>query len=115
MISVGQASVPPVVHLEGEIDLAAAPALQQHLDDLIASGSSTIVVDLLDATFLDSVALGVLVGALERCRAAGGTLHLVVTNRRISKVLEITGLDKVFPLHNRWNGLMGDSEEHTAQ
>jgi anti-sigma B factor antagonist len=105
----------PVVHLEGEIDLAVAPALQGQLDALLAEGATTIVVDLLDATFLDSVALGVLVGSLQRCRDVGGNLHLVVSDRRIAKVLEITGLNDVFPIHDRWNGLVGKREEQTTQ
>ncbi|MGO9457193.1 MAG: STAS domain-containing protein [Acidimicrobiales bacterium] len=91
---------PPVVHLRGEIDLAQAPQVQERLDRLADVGATTIVVDLLDATFLDSVALGVLVGALKRCRAAGGTLHLVVTEPRIVKVLRITGLLDEFSVHD---------------
>ncbi len=91
---------PPVVHLSGEIDLAQAPQVQERLDRLADVGATTIVVDLLDATFLDSVALGVLVGALKRCRAAGGTLHLVVTEPRIVKVLRITGLLDEFSVHD---------------
>jgi anti-sigma B factor antagonist len=94
----------PVVALSGEIDLAVAPTMQERLDALFGEGKTTIVVDLLDATFLDSIALGVLVGALERCRKSGGELHLVVTEPRILRVLEITGLVTTFPIHSTWQG-----------
>jgi anti-sigma B factor antagonist len=94
----------PVVALTGEIDLAVAPSLQQRLDQLLSRGSTTIVVDLLGATFLDSIALGVLVGTLDRCREAGGDLHLVVTEPRILKVLQITGLSDTFPIHSTRQG-----------
>jgi anti-sigma B factor antagonist len=90
----------PVIVLAGEVDLAVAPSLKERLDSLFAGGESTVVVDLLDATFLDSMALGVLVGALEKCRNNGGDLHLVVTEPRILKVLEITGLVDTFPIHS---------------
>ena len=93
----GEAFSIPIVGVTGEVDLAVAPSLRQRLDLLLSAGSTTIAVDLLGATFLDSVALGVLVGALERCRQAGGDLYLVVTEPRILKVLEITGLSKTFP------------------
>jgi anti-sigma B factor antagonist len=89
----------PVLRFSGEVDLAVAPELQEQLDALIADGAKTIVVNLLDATFLDSIALGVLIGALEQCRSEGGDLHLVVTEPRILKVLEITGLADTFPMH----------------
>jgi len=89
---------PPVVSLSGEVDLAVAVGLQESLDQLLASGASTIVVDLLDATFLDSIALGVLVTTLEECRSKGGDLPLLVADPRILKVLEITGLVDTFTI-----------------
>lgn len=89
----------PVVSATGEIDVATAPPLRDRLQALTASGRSTVVVDLLGVTFLDSTALGVLVGALKRCRESGGDLPLVITEPRILKVFEITGLTDVFPIH----------------
>jgi anti-anti-sigma factor len=94
----------PVVALTGEVDLAVAPSLQKRLDLLLSRGSSTIVVDLLGATFLDSIALGVLVGAMDECRKAGGDLHLVVTEPRILKVLQITGLANTFSIQSTRQG-----------
>ena len=107
----------PVVTLCGEIDLAVAPNLQKRLNGLLSRGSSTIVVDLLGATFLDSIALGVLVGALEECRAAGGNLHLVVAEPRILKVLEITGLSNTFPIHlsRQGNTIEPDTTDEEGQ
>ncbi len=88
----------PVVSASGEIDVATAPPLRDRLQALTSSGKSTVVVDLLGVTFLDSTALGVLVGALKRCREAGGDLPLVIAEPRILKVFEITGLTGVFPI-----------------
>src|SRR5213078_419069 len=58
-----------VVAVRGEIDLFTAPELKQKLTDAIEGGKSRIVVDLTDTTFLDSTALGVLIGAVKRLRA----------------------------------------------
>ncbi len=87
-----------IVSVAGEIDVATAPQLQERLHELIASGHANVVVDLLAVTFLDSTALGVLVGALKRCRERGGELQLVVVDPRIVKIFEITGLTTVFPI-----------------
>jgi anti-sigma B factor antagonist len=88
----------PVIAVGGEIDVATAPQLREVLHRVIAQGQPTVILDLLDVTFLDSTALGVLVGALKRCRELGGELHVVVTDPRIMKIFEITGLTKVFPI-----------------
>ncbi len=89
----------PVVSVAGEIDVATAPQLRDRLQAQVAAGNATIGVNLLDVTFLDSTALGVLVGALKRCREAGGDLRLVMAEPRILKVFEITGLTGVFPIY----------------
>jgi anti-sigma B factor antagonist len=91
-------AVPPVIAVSGEIDVATAPQLRECLHRVIAQGDSTIVLDLLGVTFLDSTALGVLVGALKRCREVGGDLHIVVADPRIMKIFEITGLTNVFTI-----------------
>ena len=57
------------------------------------------MVDLSKATFIDSTTLGVLVGGVKRLRPAGGALALVCTDQNITKIFEITGLDRVFPIH----------------
>jgi anti-sigma B factor antagonist len=88
----------PVVAVAGEIDVATAPQLRECLHGVIAGGHATLVLDLLEVTFLDSTALGVLVGALKRCRELGGELHVVVVDPRIMKIFEITGLTKVFTI-----------------
>lgn len=87
-----------VVMVTGEIDVATAPDLKECLVAQEADGVSDIVVDLTGVPFIDSTALGVLVGAYRRQIDAGGTFKLVVTEPRILKVLEITALTRVFPV-----------------
>src|SRR5919202_3396063 len=87
-----------VVAVRGEIDLFTAPELKQKLTDAIEGGKSRIVVDLTDTTFLDSTALGVLIGAVKRLRSREGVLTIVNTDANIAKTFEITGLDQIFTI-----------------
>lgn len=80
----------------GELDLYAAADFRQELFSALAGGADRLVVDLLDVTFIDSTALGVLVDASRRVRSNGGALALVCRDRNILKVLEITGLSRLF-------------------
>lgn len=88
-----------VVGVRGEVDLYTAPRLKERLADLSAHGKSQVAVDLQGVEFMDSTGLGVLIGALKRSREAGGTLSLIAPREPVVKVLAITGLDKVFPIH----------------
>ena len=89
-----------VVSLRGEIDVYTAPRLRQALIDLVEGGKTNILVDMSKVDFLDSTGLGVLVGGLKRVKAQDGSLEIVATQDKILKIFEITGLSKVFPIHD---------------
>jgi len=88
----------PVLEVRGEVDVSTAPELREKLLALAEQGSTIAVVDLSEVSFVDSTALGVLVSGVKRLRSSGGDLRLVVTQPRISKVFEITGLTDVFAI-----------------
>jgi anti-sigma B factor antagonist len=87
-----------VIELGGEVDLYTAPEFKERLVQVIEDNKKHLVVDLSKATFIDSTTLGVLVGGVKRLRPSGGSLALVCTDQNISKIFEITGLDRVFPI-----------------
>jgi anti-sigma B factor antagonist len=87
-----------VVAVRGEIDLFTAPELKQVLAESIEAGRVRIIVDLTETTFLDSTALGVLIGAVKRLRSRDGALAIVNTDDNIAKTFEITGLDQIFTI-----------------
>ncbi len=89
-----------VLSVQGEVDVYTAPQFREQLIQLVDQGQRSILVDLEGVEFLDSTGLGVLVGGLKRVRSHDGDLALVCTQRRILKVLEITGLTKVFTIHD---------------
>jgi len=88
-----------VIELGGEIDLYTAPEFKERMVELIDAGKKYIVVDLSTATFIDSTTLGVLVGGVKRLRPSGGSMALVCSDQNITKIFEITGLDRVFQIH----------------
>jgi anti-sigma B factor antagonist len=88
-----------VIALAGEVDLYTAPEFKQQLLDVIAQGAKDVVVDFSDTTFIDSTTLGVLVGGVKRLRTNEGQLSLVCSDRNITKIFEITGLDRVFTIY----------------
>ena len=86
-----------VLVLHGEADLHVAPAVRDRLFEAVGSGATAIVVDLADVTFVDSMMLGALLGALKRMRGSG-EFRVVVSSREIRRLFEITLLDRVFSL-----------------
>jgi anti-sigma B factor antagonist len=90
----------PVIELEGEVDVYTAPQLKQQMINLLESGNKQMIIDLTKVEYLDSTALGVLIGGLKRMREMDGNMMLVCPSARIRRVFEITGLDKIFDIYN---------------
>ena len=88
-----------VVSAVGELDIHTAPMLDEALAGPSRRAGARVVVDLSEVPFMDSTGVSVLVVALKRLRESEGSLDLVVTSPRVLKVLALTGLDIVIPVH----------------
>src|SRR5215469_6069297 len=87
-----------VVTVSGDADLYAAANVERELVRLVDEGRRSIVVDLTDATFIDSTMLRVLLNVSKRLRPGGGELLVVCSEHNIRKIFEITLLDRVFTI-----------------
>ncbi len=73
---------------------------REALSKLVDSDTTRqVTLELSDVTFLDSMAIGVILGAKKRLVASGRDLELVVGNPDIRRIFEITMLDRIFALH----------------
>jgi anti-sigma B factor antagonist len=86
------------VAVAGEADLFTAPELKEALANAVDGGAHDVIVDLSDATFIDSTTLGVLIGTVRRLRPLGGTVAIACHDANIVRIFEITRLDQVFPI-----------------
>ncbi len=92
-------SATAVVAVRGEADLHTAQELRAAINDAIDGGATSLVVDLSETTFIDSMTLGVLLGAVKRLRPIGGHVSVVCSDANIRRIFEITLLDRVFTLY----------------
>ena len=87
-----------VVGVGGDLDVYTAPRLKETLEEAMA-GSSRLVLDLSSVQFIDSTALGVLVGALQHAQSNGCDFRLVMDDPFLLKIFRITGFDGMFSIH----------------
>ena len=77
--------------LEGDLDAATAPVLDDVVDSLIEAGSHSIELDCAGLEFMDSSGLSSIVRTM-KLLGDDGTLRLLNTGRHVRKVVEICGL-----------------------
>jgi len=88
-----------VIAARGEIHLTTAPELGERLDEVLATGARSVILDLTDVAFIDSTGLGVLLNGLRKVAAAQGRLELVLANPTVLRLFEITRLEDTFDIH----------------
>jgi anti-anti-sigma factor len=88
-----------VISAAGEIDIMNAGFLRDTLVSAFDEGASAVVVDLTEATFLDSAGVTALVRASRRAREAGADLRVAVTEAAVLRVLDLVGLGRVVPVY----------------
>ncbi len=91
-----------VLTAAGEIDYEAAPQLRERILEHTKAGRRRLLLDLSTVTFIDSTAIGVLVGAITGLQDVnGGSLMIVCIeeNKRVLRILEISGVTSLVTLH----------------
>jgi anti-anti-sigma factor len=103
-----------VIALQGEVAVENILPFQHRLTQIIEDSNRHVVVDLTDATFIDSTGLGVLVGAIRRLRPMRRSLSLVMTHRNLLNLFEITGLDRAFSISSSVESALANMDQPLA-
>jgi anti-sigma B factor antagonist len=86
-----------VIAVEGELDLDKAPRLKWTLVGALEAGCDRLVVDLSRVAFIDSTAIGVLIG-VNRSLEAGGRLAIACAQANVLRIFSVAGLDSAFAI-----------------
>ena len=72
--------------------------LESSIQELTKNNQNRIVLDMSKITYLDSSAIGMMVGCHGSLRTSGGQLRLAGVTPRVAAVFKMTGVDKVLSL-----------------
>jgi len=84
----------------GELDLATAPELEERVLGAVRAGTTQVVLDLRELTFMDSTGVRTIVAAHHLAEETGHELRVVRPPRdsAVSRVIEISGIDEALGL-----------------
>ena len=88
-----------LIGVNGRLDQALNPKLEETLNELLDNGQYHLVVDLTHTTYINSGGLRCLVSAWRRAKANQGSLALCGLNERLQEIFAMVGFDKVFEIH----------------
>jgi anti-sigma B factor antagonist len=88
-----------VLAITGHIDYYSAPAIRSQAMALLSEGRRHLILDLSQVGFCDSSGLNAFLNIWQCARAADGTFVLTAVTDRLERLIRITGLCEVLPIH----------------
>lgn len=82
----------------GILDSTKAEEIRTQVENALADGTKTLLMDLKDTTFVDSSGLGTLVSVLKRVRANSSEMYICSINPQVKMLFELTSMDRVFTI-----------------
>ena len=86
------------IALVGDLDEAGGKLARRQLARAVDSGTVNLTIDLDRVGALDSAGLAALIATLRRARDRGGDVRVQSSQPHIRRVMELTGLSRVFRL-----------------
>jgi anti-anti-sigma factor len=86
------------VRATGELDIATTAPLEQALRGAFEGDAASIILDVAELRFIDSMGLRTLLWAAERSRENGVSLGVRCGSGAVHRLIESTGMGRTLPL-----------------
>lgn len=112
VVWVGRAAV---VKLPVEVDVSNADQVRQDLVTLAEQGAALVIADMSATTFCDSAGVTALVRAVRKANASGTGLRVAASAPGVTRVLAITGVDRLIGIYPSVAAAMAGPGNETAR
>jgi len=103
-----------VVTLPAEVDVSNADQVRQDLAVVLAQDASLVIADMSKTTFCDSAGVTALVRVVRQANAGGAGLRVAASAPAVTRVLAITGVDRLIEIYPSVAAAMADPGNETA-
>lgn len=104
-----------IVEVEGDLDIATAGDLQEHVLSAVEEHGPWLILDLTGLDFMDSSGLNVVINIYRSVKEHGGSLALAAPNERVTKVVRLVGLHRQVAVHRTVPAAVNAMEALEAQ
>ena len=87
-----------ILHAVGELDLVTVGTLEESLEHALEGDAASIILDVTEVSFIDSIGLQALLGVARRSRENGDRIHIRCGSGAVSRKVKATGLEASLPL-----------------
>ncbi|MBR1803159.1 MAG: anti-sigma factor antagonist [Clostridia bacterium] len=96
------------IQITEEIDHHTTEKLRRKMDyEITRFMPRKVMLDFSKVTFMDSAGIGLLIGRYKLAKLLGGTLEVNHASAAITKVLEMSGVVRIIPIHSVNSEMVG--------
>ncbi|MCC6188231.1 MAG: STAS domain-containing protein [Anaerolineales bacterium] len=89
-----------VIRVTGRVDASTYSQLEEKLNEYIENGQAHLVLEMDGTEYLSSAGVRVLISAQKALKPRGGRLALSQPSARVRDVLDLAGLEVLFPIYD---------------
>ncbi|MBI3241233.1 MAG: STAS domain-containing protein [Chloroflexi bacterium] len=87
-----------VIRVSGRVDATTTAEFEAKIKEYVTGGHPNLVLELDAADYISSAGLRVLISAQKALKAKGGKLVMAQPSDRVKEVMQLAGLDPLFPI-----------------
>lgn len=88
-----------IMKIDGEIDHRYATRIRREADrKIVTYPEKTFIIDLSGVSFMDSSAIGVIIGRYKLVKSFGSEVLLVSCSESVGKILSMSGIKKIIKI-----------------
>ena len=88
-----------VMKIDGEIDHRYATRIRHEADrKIVTYPDKTFIIDLSSVSFMDSSAIGVIIGRYKLVKSFGSEVFVVSCSEAVGKILAMSGIEKIIKI-----------------
>jgi anti-anti-sigma factor len=96
-----------VVMLQGKLDTMTTPSAESHINSLLDSGASQLIVNFEQLNYISSSGLRLLLATAKRLKSSGGELRVCSLNEMAREVFEISGFSSILNVFDTEQDALG--------
>ncbi|NLK00543.1 MAG: STAS domain-containing protein [Clostridia bacterium] len=98
-----------VLEIQGEIVFESSNDIKHRAKEILEEGDlKKVVIDLQNVPFIDSSGVGVLISLFKHQAEKEGEIVLAAPTKKVSRVLELTRMDKILDIHDTVEAAVGE-------
>jgi len=97
-VKISEVNNKTIIRVEGRLDAASAPILENKLSELIAANKKQLVLDFAKVDYLSSAGMRLLLSTTKKLKASEGKLHFCSINEEVMEIIKMAGFERILSI-----------------